>query len=253
MINGLGQDVGFVADQHEPMESHAVQHASGWMLRQHAICGFQTHPLRKYHIAMTLNERCEEGQHLLIGTRYLEAIDVLLEAEALALAAEDFDASAGCTCRCRNASPSSAACGEGIVRLDILPIDGVDPEPVELLSLYPNGQLLIAGWGTCGPAVRFRAMAAEAKCTLRLFSRRHFPLLAVRSRWRWFPPQTSRYHRRCRVRSTPCSPPFRPTRVYSHRRLAVRRGAGNIKHVRQDQRNLGVAASAIPCCCRSRA
>ena len=127
---------------------------------------------------MTINDLCEQGQRLLIDTQYLEAIDVLLQAESLAMTSNDFDAISRLYMPLQEARRQvRQRCGEGIVRFDVLSDGGRDPEPVELLSRYFSGQFLIAGLGSCASAVQFRAMARESKRYVETFLGAVFPMI----------------------------------------------------------------------------
>src|SRR5204863_359589 len=68
-------------------------------------------------------------------------------------------------------------CGEGVVALDLVPegpADVVDPHHV--LTNYPQGQVLVAGWGTIAPAVELRRLAAERGLYLETFLAAAYPV-----------------------------------------------------------------------------
>jgi hypothetical protein len=99
---------------------------------------------------------------------YLAAEGTLVEAEKVALTLRDFETLARLYMPLQEARRQRRQrCGEGIVNLHLLasgPDDSteyprIDPE--RLIEEYPQGQLLIAGWGTIEPAVRFRELARE--------------------------------------------------------------------------------------------
>jgi hypothetical protein len=57
------------------------------------------------------------------------------------------------------------SCGEGVVHLHLLASgpDDASTNPEQLIEQYPQGQLLIAGWGGAGPAARFRELARDKR------------------------------------------------------------------------------------------
>lgn len=127
---------------------------------------------------MTLNQWCEQGQRLLIETQYLEAIDALLMAESLAVASNDYDSLSRLYMPLQEARRQvRQRCGEGVVRLDILPESEIDPDPMKLIDRYPTGQLLIAGLGSIGPAKRFRELAHSRKKYVETFLAATFPIV----------------------------------------------------------------------------
>jgi hypothetical protein len=106
---------------------------------------------------------CEQGQQLLMETRYWEAERTLAQAERIAWEARDWDTLARLYMPLQEARRQRRQrCGEGVVALDLLaegPSDQIDPEHV--FSNYPHGQLLVAGWGTIQPAIGVRDLAAR--------------------------------------------------------------------------------------------
>lgn len=126
----------------------------------------------------SIDELCELGQEQLIQTRYRQAETTLVRAEALAQAANDWDSLSRLYMPLQEARRQRRQlCGEGIVRLDLL-ARGLDDEidPVRVLEQYPHGQLLIAGWGTLGPARRLRELAAERELYVETFLAAVYPL-----------------------------------------------------------------------------
>lgn len=125
-----------------------------------------------------LQEMCERGQGLLMETRYWEAERVLADAERQAWAARDWDTLARLYMPLQEARRQRRQrCGEGVVALDLLaegPADHVDPTHV--LSNYPHGQLLVAGWGTIEPALRVREAAAAEGLYVETFLAATYPV-----------------------------------------------------------------------------
>jgi hypothetical protein len=125
-----------------------------------------------------LQELCEHGSELLIETKYLEAERKLAEAERLAWAAQDWDTLARLYMplqECRR--QRRQRCGEGTVCLDLVP-EGPDdaPDPEHILAHHPHGQLLVAGWGDVGPALRLRELADEQNLYVETFLAAAYPL-----------------------------------------------------------------------------
>ncbi len=106
---------------------------------------------------------CEEGQQLLMRTRYWEAERVLTQAEQIAWDTHDWDSLARLYMPLQEARRQRRQrCGEGVVALNLVaegPADRVDA--LQVISRYPHGQLLVAGWGTLAPAAAVRALAAK--------------------------------------------------------------------------------------------
>src|SRR3954465_6795830 len=93
---------------------------------------------------------CEQGQQLLMETRYWDAERALAEAERIAWEARDWDTLARLYMPLQEARRQRRQRGgEGVVALGLLPegaADAVDPHHV--VANYPHGQLLVAGWGS---------------------------------------------------------------------------------------------------------
>ena len=69
-------------------------------------------------------------------------------------------------------------CGEGVVRLDLLAASAGDTlRPEQILTEHPQGQLLIAGWGSLAPALRFRELQAERGCFADTFLAAVYPIV----------------------------------------------------------------------------
>lgn len=112
-------------------------------------------------IEADLQQTCEQGQELLMQTRYWDAEHVLAQAEQIAWDARDWDTLARLYMPLQEARRQRRQrCGEGIVALDLVaegPADHIDP--AQVITNYPHGQLLVAGWGSIEPAVGVRALA----------------------------------------------------------------------------------------------
>jgi hypothetical protein len=144
-----------------------------------------------------LHSLCETGQALLMETRYWEAERALARAEAVAWEARDWDALARLYMPLQEARRQRRQrCGEGVVALDLVPegpADVVDPHHV--LTNYPQGQVLVAGWGTIAPAVELRRIIAERGLYLETFLAAAYPV-ARAWRSRSCRPRTWPYRRR---------------------------------------------------------
>src|SRR3712207_2467832 len=105
-----------------------------------------------------LQALCEQGSELLVRTRYLEAESALARAEELAWAARDWDTLARLYMPLQEARRQRRQrCGDGTVKLDWVaqdPHEGIDAATV--LQAQPNGQALVAAWGTTAPAAEIR-------------------------------------------------------------------------------------------------
>ena len=106
---------------------------------------------------------CEQGQQLLMQTRYWDAERVLEQAEKIAWESRDWDALSRLYMPLQEARRQRRQrCGEGIVALDLIaqgPADHSDPR--QIVANYPHGQLLVAGWGSIGTAVAVRGLAEK--------------------------------------------------------------------------------------------
>jgi hypothetical protein len=112
-----------------------------------------------------LQELCAAGQRLLAETKYLDAEDVLARAETIAYAAEDWDTLSRLYMPLQEARRQRRQlCGEGVIKLDLLATGPDAPlQPSEIARRYPQGQLLVAGWGTIAPAVALRKEQRQQK------------------------------------------------------------------------------------------
>ena len=121
--------------------------------------------------ASDLQSLCELGQQLLMQTKYLDAERALVQADQLATRLEDFDTLARLYMPLQEARRQRRQlAGEGIVRLDLIatsPEARIDPE--EIVSKYPRGQLLVAGWESIEPASIVRELARQRNLYLDTF------------------------------------------------------------------------------------
>lgn len=105
----------------------------------------------------TLQDLCAQGSDLLRRTMYIEAERVLVRAEALALAQRDFDTLSRLYYPLQETRRQMRQlCGEGVVRLDLMASECDRMAVAELADRYPQGQFLVAGWRSVGPAADLR-------------------------------------------------------------------------------------------------
>lgn len=121
---------------------------------------------------------CEQGQALLMETRYWEAERVLAGVEQRAWEAQDWDTLARVYMPLQEARRQRRQrSGEGVVALHLIaegPADVIDASQV--VSNYPHGQLLVAGWGTIEPARRVRGLAAANGLYVETFLAATYPV-----------------------------------------------------------------------------
>jgi hypothetical protein len=121
---------------------------------------------------------CERGQQLLMETRYWEAERTLAEAERIAWEARDWDTLARLYMPLQETRRQRRQrCGEGVVALDLL-AEGAsdDVDPGQILTNYPHGQLLVAGWGSIQPSVGVRELAARKGAYVETFLAAVYPM-----------------------------------------------------------------------------
>jgi hypothetical protein len=130
-----------------------------------------------------LQAECERGQAELMRMNYLEAEAILAEAERQAWRAKDWDSLSRLYMPLQEARRQRRQrCGEGRVCLDLIAADPSDTiDPAEIPNAYPQGQLLVAGWGTIAPALRVRQLAFERGLYLDTFLAAAYP--AESGRW----------------------------------------------------------------------
>ena len=111
--------------------------------------------------AESLQDLCEQGQERLMATDYWGAERLLSRAERIAWDARDFDTLARLYMPLQETRRQRRQrCGEGVVALDLVSEGEADHiDPVHVITHYPHGQLLVAGWGTIAPALKVRELA----------------------------------------------------------------------------------------------
>ena len=128
--------------------------------------------------ADALQSLCDEAQQQLQRMEYLACERTLERAERLALDANDFDTLARLYLPLQEARRQRRlVCGEGVVRLDLFAEsanDPLDPEPI--IERYAHGQLLIAGWCSIEPAVRFRQLQRERQLYVETYLAAVYPV-----------------------------------------------------------------------------
>lgn len=129
---------------------------------------------------MDLQSLCAQGQAQLVAMDYLAAEKTLVQAEELAFAANDFDTLSRLYMPLQEARRQKRQrCGEGTVCLDMIsssPADSMDPQ--EIVTKYPAGQLLVAGWGSIEPARRVRELQIERRMYAETFLAAAYPVHA---------------------------------------------------------------------------
>lgn len=126
----------------------------------------------------SLQSLCELGQQQLTRMEYLDAEATFAQAEAIAMAEKDLDTLGRLYMPLQEARRQiRQRCAEGIVKLDLLARDAsqnLDPE--EIVRRYPQGQLLIAGFGSIAPALQIRELARARKLYLETFLGAVYPV-----------------------------------------------------------------------------
>ena len=112
-----------------------------------------------------------------MGTRYLQAERLLVEAADLAESAGDYDTFGRAYYPLQEARRQRRQiCGEGVVKLDLLPCGPTDaPDPAALAERYPHGQLLVAGWADILPSLELRRIADENNLYLETYLAAVYP------------------------------------------------------------------------------
>src|SRR5688572_26100595 len=126
-----------------------------------------------------LQDLCELGQEQLMRMDYLRAEAALARAEELAWAAQDWDTLARLYMPLQEARRQRRQrCGEGMVVLDLI-ASGPDDEQVDaarVVESFPQGQLLVAGWGSVEPAKAVRRLQAEHGLYVETFLAAAYPV-----------------------------------------------------------------------------
>lgn len=109
---------------------------------------------------------------------YLDAEESLVRAEALALARDDFDTLSRLYMPLQEARRQRRQrCGEGTVKLDFIAKSASQLMDVEqIVTQYPHGQLLIAGFGSIEPALRLRDLQRQRKLYVETFLAASYPV-----------------------------------------------------------------------------
>ena len=130
-----------------------------------------------------LQSLCELGQQQLEGMEYLAAEATLVDAEAIALTQEDFDTLGRLYMPLQEARRQRRQrCGEGVVCLDLIargPNDAISGSDVT--EKYPQGQLLVAGWGSIRSALEVRALQKQRGLYVETFLAAAYPIGAGRA------------------------------------------------------------------------
>lgn len=122
---------------------------------------------------------CQQGQALLEGNEYLAAESVLVKAEQLTRLAEDWITLSRLYMPLQEARRQRRLrCAEGASLLDLITTHPDQPiDPRAILDAHPQGQFLIAGYGTLAPAARFRELSQSAGCYADTFLAAAYPIL----------------------------------------------------------------------------
>jgi hypothetical protein len=127
----------------------------------------------------SLQDLCAMGQSQLMETQYLPAIATLMAAERIAWDGGDFDTLSRLYFPLQEARRQARQrCGEGVVKLDLIAHDSADDaiDADRIVSAYPHGQLLVAGWGSIAPALHVRKLAAERRLYLETYLAVVYPI-----------------------------------------------------------------------------
>jgi hypothetical protein len=138
-----------------------------------------------YNVAMNaaeIQQACQLGNDQLIRMQYLAAERTLAAAEEAAWEARDFDSLARLYMPLQEARRQRRQrCGEGVVRLDLARTGPDDPlNAAEIIGKFPQGQLLLAGWGSIQPAIEARRLAADRGLYVEIFLAAVYPAGAER-------------------------------------------------------------------------
>jgi len=126
-----------------------------------------------------LQETCETGQRELMETRYLQAERTLSRAEHQAWESKDFDTLSRLYLPLQESRRQiRQRCGEGPVAMHLLATaSNQQMDPVKLAGEYPQGHLLVAAWGTLGPAIALRELASSRDLYLQTFLGAVYPVI----------------------------------------------------------------------------
>lgn len=122
---------------------------------------------------------CEKGQDLLASQKYVEAEQNLVRAEREAFHLQDWDTLARLYMPLQEARRQRRQrTFEGVIRLDLLaqgPSDVIEGRHV--IENFPQGQLLVAGWGTLEPALQVRKLQGRFGLYIDVFLAAKYPLI----------------------------------------------------------------------------
>ena len=122
---------------------------------------------------------CEKGQESLGTQHYIEAEQLLVQAEREALRQEDWDSLARLYMPLQESRRQRRQkTSEGVICLDLVsdgPADFIEGRHV--VENYPHGQLLVAGWGSIEPALQVRRLQGRFKLFVDVFLGAKFPLI----------------------------------------------------------------------------
>ncbi len=125
----------------------------------------------------SIQSLCERGQQALMAQAYLQAERLLAQAEAIAWSQRQWEVLARLYLPLQETRRQiRQRCGEGQVCMDLW-AEGPDHslDPVDILSRFSAGQLLIAGWGSMQPALEVRQLAAQRELYLETFLAAVYP------------------------------------------------------------------------------
>jgi hypothetical protein len=127
-----------------------------------------------------LNALCEIGQEQLMRMEYLQAEQTLIAAEEIALREQNFDVLSRLYMPLQESRRQRRQrCGEGTIRLNLIANDPNDIlSPEKIVAQCPQGQLLVAGWGSIQPALKIRQLATEKNLYLETFLAAAYPMHA---------------------------------------------------------------------------
>lgn len=126
---------------------------------------------------IALQNLCDRGQQELMQTRYLDAAGTFSAAEQRAWDSRDFDTLSRLYLPLQEARRQiRQRCAEASVAPLIYREGSITTEPSELARLHPQGEVLLAGWGTIEPALQMRRLAVQRKLYLEVFLAAVYPL-----------------------------------------------------------------------------
>lgn len=124
-----------------------------------------------------MEQLCELGAQQLMRTDYLAAIETLTRAEQIAWERQDFDTLSRIHMPLQEAHRQSRLQSlEQAVAIELAEGPAVAIDAGETVRRYPQGQLLIGGWGTLAPAIAARQVARQRRCNAEVFLAAVFPL-----------------------------------------------------------------------------